>query len=109
MVDSGRKSLPDYQRAELALQSFSTLLPSLPCPSDVAYWKQSSTPDLDIFTVQTMIYMCFVHLQRHDVFDARAFKAGNNVARMIGRLSDRDYQYLDPIIGVSGSSFTVSD
>jgi hypothetical protein len=80
----------------------------MPCPSfapGVACWRQSPFFDLDYFIVQTMVYTCFVHLRRHDIFDARAFKAGNYVVRMIRQLNDGDYQYLDPIIGVSVLSF----
>ena len=54
-----------------------------------------------------MMYTCFVHLQRHNLFDARAFKAGHCVVRMSSQLSDEDYQYLDPIIGVSDSCFAI--
>lgn len=81
------------------------MMPPLSFPPGVASLGQSPVFDLDYFFVQTMVYTCFVHLQRHDLFDVRAFKAGNHVVRMISQLSRGDYQYLDPIIGVSDWPF----
>lgn len=95
----GKNDWSDYQCAEVAVQGFSSMMPPLSFPPGVASLGQSPVFDLDYFFVQTMVYTCFVHLQRHDLFDVRAFKAGNHVVRMISQLSRGDYQYLDPIIG----------
>jgi hypothetical protein len=84
-------------------------MPSLPFAPGVENWRQLPVFDLDYFIVQTMVYTCFVHLRPHDLFDARAFKAGDHIVRMISQLSDGDYQYLDPIIGVGDLCFAICD
>lgn len=76
-------------------------MPSISFAPGVTGWRQSQVYGLDYFIVQTMVYTCFVHLRCHDIFDARAFKAGNQVVQMISQLSVGDYQFLDPVIGVS--------
>lgn len=54
----------------------------------------------DCIVVQTMMYTSFIHLRRPGLFDQRAFKAANSIIRLLRQLSEEDYQYLDPILGV---------
>lgn len=97
-----KRSWGEYQYAEAAVTRFSSTIPSLSYTSDTQGWSQ--TFDFDYFVVQTIIYACFIHLQRDEVFDARAFKASTHIVRMMRQLNNDNYPDLDPMILVGAMS-----
>lgn len=59
----------------------------------------------DNVVIRTMIYASFINLWKLDHVDHRAFDVAQTIVRLIHQLSDGDYQYLDPIIGVRDAYF----
>lgn len=75
-----------YTVLESALRRFSDAIPSLPGRDNVV--------------VRTMIYTSFINLWKLDHVEHRTFDVAQTIVSLIHQLSDGDYQYLDPIIGV---------
>lgn len=90
----------------MSLAQFSVNLPCL--GGQNGHQAPFSANDVELLNVHTLIYAATIYLNRPlaDVQPAsfeKCLMAAGAVTALIRQLSDRDYEYLDPISSVSAS------